>query len=573
MHILRGLIGIGTGLFECIADGDDAQDSSAAGHGIAVLVKGGACVIAAILCLSVELVQTGDDLALLVALRIAAGGNDNTDCRIVIELQIDLIQSAVDAGLHHINDIRLHAGQDDLGLGIAESGVVLKDAGAVGGHHEAEIEDTAERTSLRRHGRHGLVVNILTAPGIDLGGVEGAGGEGSHTACVEAGVAVSLALVVLGGSHQLIVGAVHKREHGDLAACHELFDDDAVSGIAELFVHHQFADTVLCGSQVFADQNALAQSQSGCLENDGERGCLQISQCLVRIVKSLVSSCRNAVFFHQILGKSLASLDDGRIGGGSENAQSLCLKGIHDARAERIVHAADSEVDLLLLRKSGQGRKVHGPDRDTLGDARNAGISGSAVQLRNASAAQDRVRDRVFSSAAAYQQHFHVHFLLCQVFFLLRNPLVKSLSASAMPSAGAASFSYKPRTAETAARAAPSALLVSVFLYGICLLHGICFLHKTAKSPSSHENQEILVLRPSILTLPAAIRSMARGRMTHSACSMTRRCSVSGVSSSMMSTAFCRMIGPVSRFSSTKCTVAPVTLTPRSRAFSWTCRP
>lgn len=59
----------------------------------------------------------------------------------------------------------------------------------------------------------------------------------------------------------------------------------------------------------------------------------------------------------------------------------------------------------------------------------------------------------------------------------------------------------------------------------------------------------------------------------HSACSITLRCKVSGVSSGKTSTAFCKIIGPPSQISFTKCTVAPVSFTPLSRAFSWTCSP
>ena len=54
----------------------------------------------------------------------------------------------------------------------------------------------------------------------------------------------------------------------------------------------------------------------------------------------------------------------------------------------------------------------------------------------------------------------------------------------------------------------------------------------------------------------------AAGRRIHSASSITRFCKISGVSPSWISTAFCRMISPPSGISLTKCTVAPVTLTP-----------
>ena len=65
----------------------------------------------------------------------------------------------------------------------------------------------------------------------------------------------------------------------------------------------------------------------------------------------------------------------------------------------------------------------------------------------------------------------------------------------------------------------------------------------------------------------------ACGRMIHSACSITRRWRVSGVSPGSTSTAFCRMISPPSGISLTKCTVAPVTFTPRASAASCTFSP
>ena len=58
----------------------------------------------------------------------------------------------------------------------------------------------------------------------------------------------------------------------------------------------------------------------------------------------------------------------------------------------------------------------------------------------------------------------------------------------------------------------------------------------------------------------------ALGSSFHSACSITRFCSTSGVSPGRISTAFCSRMGPPSHSSLTKCTVAPVTLQPRARA-------
>ena len=65
----------------------------------------------------------------------------------------------------------------------------------------------------------------------------------------------------------------------------------------------------------------------------------------------------------------------------------------------------------------------------------------------------------------------------------------------------------------------------------------------------------------------------ALGSNFHSACSITRFCSTSGVSPGRISTAFCNRMGPPSHSSFTKWTVAPVTLQPRASAASWGRRP
>ena len=58
----------------------------------------------------------------------------------------------------------------------------------------------------------------------------------------------------------------------------------------------------------------------------------------------------------------------------------------------------------------------------------------------------------------------------------------------------------------------------------------------------------------------------ALGSSFHSASTITRFCSVSGVSPGRISTAFYSRMGPPSHSSFTKWTVAPVTLQPRASA-------
>ena len=93
-----------------------------------------------------------------------------------------------------------------------------------------------------------------------------------------------------------------------------------------------------------------------------------------------------------------------------------------------------------------------------------------------------------------------------------------------------------------------------VYLRALCHLPGNRMLSSAASyNQYFHRSYSFIFTCPSsTVTFPFAIRSIARGMMTHSASSMTRCCSAFGVSPSCTSTAFCRIIGPVSVPPSTK---------------------
>ena len=131
--------------------------------------------------LVVKLLQTGDQLALLVVFRISVRCKHNTDCRIILELQIDLIQLAVDAGVDHINDIVLHTRKNNLCLRIAETCVVLEYLWTVCGHHETDEKNTDEISSLCFHGIHGWLIYLLFTELLNLLCIERAWGESSHS--------------------------------------------------------------------------------------------------------------------------------------------------------------------------------------------------------------------------------------------------------------------------------------------------------------------------------------------------------------------------------------------------------
>ena len=136
-------------------------------------------------------------------LRIACGCQNNTDCSVVLKLQIDLIQGTVDTGLEQIHQIVLHARKHNLGLRVTESCIVFQHLRTVCSQHQTKEDDALELSSLCLHGIYRLLVNVFPAECIHLWSIERTWGEGSHTAGVQSLVAVLRALMILGRGHDL----------------------------------------------------------------------------------------------------------------------------------------------------------------------------------------------------------------------------------------------------------------------------------------------------------------------------------------------------------------------------------
>ena len=244
---------------------------------------------------------------------------------------------------------------------------------------------------------------MLPAVGVHFVRVERTGRERSHAACVETGIAVASPLVVLGTAHQLVMGAVGKGQYRYLATGHELLNDDLTSRVAEFFVRHELRDACLGFFKCLADQDAFSQRQAGSLQDDGHFCVLQIGERFFGVVEDLVSGRRDPVFLHEVLGKCFAAFDDRRVRRRSEDPKSLGFERVDYARAERIVHAAYGQANVLTLGKSRERVKIHCPDRHAPGDLRDSRISGRAVKLIYLRASPESFRDRMLSSASSNQ--------------------------------------------------------------------------------------------------------------------------------------------------------------------------
>ena len=188
------------------------------------------------------------------------------------------------------------------------------------------------------------------------------------------------------GNDRFTVG---KAQNGDLGAFHKFFDDNARTALAESLVLDHGADGGFCFLHRLRDNDALAECQTVGLDDDGRALRINIGAGGVRVGEELILCRGDAVFFHQILGKCLARLDDGGLFVGAEARNARLGQRVHRAEGQRIVRRDDGVVDPVRFRKF-----------DLRGDV-------LCADLRHA--------DRVGGDAAVTRQA--VNFLNCGIFF------------------------------------------------------------------------------------------------------------------------------------------------------------
>ena len=218
--------------------------------------------------------------------------------------------------------------------------------------------------------------------------------------------------MILCRSHDPDGLAIYKGKYTDFSSGHKLFDDHTITSRTEFLVQHDLIHACQSFLQRIADQYAFSQCQAVCLQH-GRETCLllQIFDGILRIIEILIGCGRNIIFFHKILGKSLAALQDCCIFTGSESTQALCLQCIYQSAYQRIVHTYDGQVNGLFLRKSNDLVKFHGSDGNTFCDLTDSGIARSTIDLIYLRTLCNTGCNGMLSATATYDQYFHTHIM------------------------------------------------------------------------------------------------------------------------------------------------------------------
>ena len=213
--------------------------------------------------------------------------------------------------------------------------------------------------------------------------------------------------MILGRTERQRACAVAQHEKRRFAADEQLFDDDAVAGMAEPLVGHHAVHFRFGVAQVRRNDDAFAGSQAVGLEHDRERELAALEdrdRLRCRIARS-VSRGRHVVAVHELLGEDLARLEPGGALHRSEQQIAARLERIRDPATQRQFGADNREIDLFAAHDLGDGTRIRRIDGNAARDAADAGISGSTNDLGNGAFGGQFPRQSVFAPPAADNQN------------------------------------------------------------------------------------------------------------------------------------------------------------------------
>ena len=294
------------------------------------------------------------------------------------------------------------AGQDGLGLRIAEADVELHDAQSTAGQSQAAVEQADEAGAATGHlvddGLGDLAHHLLD----QVGRRPGQGRVGAHAAGVGAGIVVEEPLEVLGGRQGTDGGAVAHAEHGGLGAVEVILDDDAAAAATQAGAAVGQGDGALVG-----DDDTLAGGQAVLLDDVGAAEAVQGGVQLGLGGTHGGLGGGNAGGGHDLLGEGLRALQAGGLGAGTEAGDPGVAHCIGNARHQRRLGTDDDEVS-PHLRSEGDDLVGHaGVDVEVRGDGRGPGVAGGDDELGGLRVTGEGTGQGVLARAGAEEQNLH----------------------------------------------------------------------------------------------------------------------------------------------------------------------
>ena len=222
--------------------------------------------------------------------------------------------------------------------------------------------------------------------------------------------------------HGFEVLAVYERENAYLRAGQELLDDNACASAAERTAVNRVLDG--CDRVLFGHGNrhAFAERQAVRLDDDRRTLLLDIGNGIRRVFKHGIACGRDAVLFHQFLGKGLGAFDDCRVFTRAKGTDTRFFQRVDHAERQRVVRRDHHEVRLVRLGKGHYAVNIGRLDVDTFRFLRDAAVAGRAPDMVDLGALFQGMDDGMLTAAAADHQYFHGSFPSVRMYsFCARN--------------------------------------------------------------------------------------------------------------------------------------------------------
>ena len=162
----------------------------------------------------------------------------------------------------------------------------------------------------------------------------------------------------------------------------------------------------ISGTSRYSD--ALAQGEPVGLDDGGQRRGLKIVQRRLHLGKGLVCRGGDLITVHQILGKSLAALDNGGLFVGAEAGNARRLKRVDRAEYERIIRRDNGKIDRVCLCKFDDDGDIFGADGNALGVRGDAAVAGQGPDVGDGGTFAQLADDGMLAPARADNNQIHL---------------------------------------------------------------------------------------------------------------------------------------------------------------------
>jgi beta-fructofuranosidase len=395
LNLLDRLVRPVASCLDILAEPDDRKHPPPGADQVALLIERGAGMNHRAAVSRCRL-ETSDHLTRCWRTRVTRSGEDDGHCRTTVPVQLGMRSKITGCrGVQHTSEGRCQAGQQRLGLGIAEPCVELDHPNTANSQRQAGVQQSAERCAATRHLIHSWLQHFLGDLFDKIIRRPRQRGVRAHPAGVGSGIAIPDALEVLRGLQGAYGAAIGYREQTHLRPIEKLLD------------HHPTAahGMINSGPPVVGDDHALTCRQPIVLYHVRRP---EHVQRLINFVArhALQGTSRwHTRCSHGLLGEGLAALQLRRGRGRAETVDPVRAYHIGHARHQRRLGPDDNEIDSQRHCQVRHGLAVKRIEVMIRAECSSPGVARRSMQLDDIWVATQGQSERMFASPRADHQH------------------------------------------------------------------------------------------------------------------------------------------------------------------------